>query len=86
VIEGYGRYAKIRGFEGTSKQYDSNNWSDSTEGKYYYFERFISTQEWLPLTSFDTEPPGGEDIRNVRDFEIDFSGFTIRVGLKIKLF
>ncbi len=86
VIEGFGRYAKISGFEGTRDQYDSNDWSDSTEGKHYYFEQAASTGEWISLTSFGPEPPSGEDIRNVRDFEIDFSGFTIRAGLKIKLF
>ena len=86
VIGGFGRYAKISGFEGTRDQNDSNGWSDSTEGKHYYFEQVVSTGEWISLTSFGTVPPSGENVRNVRDFEIDFSGFTVRVGLKITLF
>jgi len=86
VIEGFGRYAKIRGFEGTRSRGDSNDWSDSVDGNYYYSERFVWTDEWVSRTNIGTSPPSGDDVRNVRDAEIDFSGFTIRFGLKIKLF
>lgn len=86
VIEGFGRYAKISGFSGTRNRIDSNNWSDSRDATNYHYEQYAWTEEWLPRTSFGTEPPSGDNIRNVRDFEIDFSGFTVRIGLKIKLF
>lgn len=86
VIEGFGRYAKISGFKGTRDREDSNNWSDSSDATHYHYEHYAWTEEWLARTGFSTEPPSGEDVRNVRDFEIDFSGYTIRVGLKIKLF
>jgi opacity protein-like surface antigen len=86
VIEGFMRSAKIKGFEGNRKRVDSNGLNDSLDGKYYYSERYVWTEEWLPRTPIGTEPPSGEDVRNVRDLEIDFSGYTVRVGLKIKLF
>jgi hypothetical protein len=86
VIEGYGRYAKISGFEGTRNQSDTNNVNTSAEGTYYTHERLVWSGDWLTRVSLSTEPPSGADIRNVRDYEIDFSGFAIKVGLKIKLF
>ncbi|MFC2166035.1 hypothetical protein ACFLT2_13695, partial [Acidobacteriota bacterium] len=86
IIEGFGRYAKISGFEGTRTRADSNNISDSFEGKYYALERFVWSSEWLTRAAINSEPPSGADVRNVRDNEIDFSGFTIRIGLKIRLF
>jgi hypothetical protein len=86
VIEGFGRYAKIMGFEGSRNQNDTNNVSSSTKGKYYTHERLEWTNEWLTRVGIGSEPPSGEEIRNVRDYEIDFSGFTVRIGLKIRLF
>jgi len=86
LIEGFGRYAKISGFEGTRTRSDSNNFSDSFEGQYFALERFVWTGDWQTRVSINSEPPSGDDVRNVRDLDIDFSGFSIRLGLKIKLF
>jgi len=86
IIEGFGRYAKISGFEGSSSQRDTNNERSSTDGTYYTHESLVWTNEWLTRVSISVEPPSGEGIRNARDYEIDFSGFTVRIGLKIKMF
>ena len=86
VIEGFGRYATISGFEGNRKQSDTNNVSASFDGKYLTHERLVWTDEWLTRVSVGPKPPSGDDIRNIRDYKIDFSGFTIRIGLKIGLF
>jgi hypothetical protein len=85
VIEGFGRYAKISGFEGTRERIDSNNWSDLWEGNYYYSDRQHSSGTLLPRVSL-SDPSSIENAINSRDYETDFSGFTIRIGLKIKLF
>lgn len=86
IIEGSGRYAKISGVTGKRDRIDSNNWSDSIEGSYYALERERSPGEWYPVVNIATTAPSGEGTRNVRDAEIDLSGFTIKVGLKIHLF
>jgi hypothetical protein len=88
VIEGYGRYAKIQGFEGSmkSKVIYSNEWSDLSHGNYYYSDREQSSGKLIPRVSFGTGPPTAGDARNVREYETDFSGFAIRAGIKIKLF
>lgn len=85
-IEGSGRYAKIGGISGNRDRIDSNSWSDSMKGSYYALERERSPGVWSPVVNIDTTAPSGEGTRNVRDAELDFSGFTIRVGLKIRLF
>ncbi|UCE41526.1 MAG: outer membrane beta-barrel protein [Candidatus Aminicenantes bacterium] len=85
VIQGFGRYAKISGFEGTRKRVDSNDWGDSWEGKYYYSDRQHSSEKLLPRVN-QTDPSTIENAINIRDYESDFSGFTIRIGLKIALF
>jgi hypothetical protein len=86
LIEGYGRYAKITGFEGNRERNDSNNWSDSIDGNYYALERDRQPWGWFPVVNIATTAPTGEGTRNVRDATLDYSGFTIRLGLKIKLF
>lgn len=86
VIEGYGRYARISGIEGTRARNDSNGWSDSIEGSYYGLEREREPNIWSRVFNIATEPPGGEGTRNVRDGVIDFSGFSLRIGLKLGLF
>jgi hypothetical protein len=86
VIEGYGRYAKISGFKGTQYRIDSNNWSDSLDGYYYALEQERLPYGWFTEVTIATTTPTGSDKKNVRDAEVDFSGFSIRVGLKIGLF
>jgi hypothetical protein len=86
VIEGAGRYAKIKGYEGTRNRNDSNGWSDSTTGEFYTLERFLGEQGWQKRTNVFTEKPSGDDVRNVRTPLIDFSGFTVRIGIKLRLF
>jgi hypothetical protein len=85
-VEGSGRYAKIGGIEGTRERIDSNNWGDSIEGPYYALERERTPGIWSPVVNIATEAPSGEGTRNVREGVLDFSGFTIKVGLKIRLF
>jgi hypothetical protein len=86
VIEGYGRYAKISGLEGNRERVDSNNWSDSLDGKYYTLERERLPWGWFQVVNIATTTPSEAGTRNVRDAELDFSGFSIQLGLKIKLF
>lgn len=85
IVQGSGRYAKISGITGTRDRIDSNNWSDTIEGKYYTLERERAPGEWYPVVNIDTMAPSGEGTRNVRDAAIDLSGFSIRIGFKIHL-
>lgn len=85
LIEGYGRYAKISGFEGTENVANSLNWSDSSKGTLYYYEVDRGTG-WYPVVILKETVPSGSNVRDVREAKVDFSGFTIRIGLKIRLY
>ncbi|MCK4835138.1 MAG: outer membrane beta-barrel protein [Candidatus Aminicenantes bacterium] len=85
VFEGQGRYAKISGFEG--EQVWSNYKPDggTTEGVLYYFEYYSSwLSDWYPIVKIRTEEPTGAEARNAREAVVDFSGFLIRIGIKIR--
>jgi hypothetical protein len=84
VVEGYGRYAKIKGFKGEWSS-DSYGVRDSMRGSLYYYE-LDSPYGWFPCIGIYDEVPGGVNRRNVRDAALDFSGFTVRIGVKIRLF
>ncbi len=86
MFETNGKYAKISGFEGTRDRVDSNNWSDSLQGSFYYSKRERPPHGWFPAVNIDTMTPAGPDVCDVREAQVDFSGFSIRLGLKIRLF
>ncbi len=55
----------------------------SGSGKVWYGERRIALEEyWVPSLMFSRVRPSGEDIRNVREAEINLSGLFIyfRIG------
>jgi opacity protein-like surface antigen len=79
VFEGQGRYAKISGFEGEKVSENSDGPQDPKEGILYHYEG-TQTEE-LNILSGTPDP---DKYKNVREAEIDFSGFTIRAGIKIR--
>jgi len=83
IIEGQGRYAKIGGFEGTREHSDVFGWSYTEEGPLYYYELLTMGKEY-PLTRIHEEEPSDPYYSNLRDAEVDFSGFAILVGLRFK--
>ncbi len=75
VLEGQGRYVKIGEFKGKTL--------DFIEGTLYYYET-PSAVNWYPkvgIVDIDGFMPGGA--RNLRKAKVDFSGFTVRAGIKI---
>jgi len=95
VLEAQGRYVKIKNLKGTRQEPDSNDPFKIYErqGTLYYY--FYSRQGMgSVLSNFDLdiyeEPPWGTipeiSISDVRKAVIDLSGFSLRVGLRIKLF
>jgi len=80
ILEGQGRYAKISGFEGTYEYTSSSgSWNAKGEGTLYYM---LYDEKW-PYLYICREKPGAP-YTNVREARVDFSGFTIRSGLKIR--
>lgn len=76
-IEGSARKAKISGFEGEIKQ--------DEQGTLFYFEKYDPELEfWQANTEILSEKPEGEEFRSVQEATVDFSGFSVKIGLIIK--
>ncbi len=84
VFEGQGRYVKIGGFEG--ERYTDEVFFETIieKGTLFYFENQIfAGGEWYPMIDIREQEPVGIFVRNIREAEVDFSGFTFRAGIKI---
>jgi hypothetical protein len=76
-IEGTWRKASITGFSGENKQEET--------GALTYVEEYESSYElWQAKYNIFAEPPSGENYRDVKQGTIDFSGFSVKIGLIIK--
>lgn len=76
-MEGTWRTAKITGFSGENKQEET--------GALTYVEEHLSGYAlWQAKYQIFTEPPSGENYRDVKQGTIDFSGFSVKIGLIIK--
>ena len=82
--EGMGRYMKITDwqFEGTTT-YDSGVIKGS--GTLWYLEEFVEAiGKYYPGLQISEQKPTDPVYRNVKKAEIDFSGFSFRVGIRIR--
>jgi len=82
-IEGQARYAKISGFEGTAKE-EFVDGSEEEEGKLYYYELKSDTDYLFKQVFVRETKPSDPEIINVREADVDFSGFYVVAGIRIK--
>jgi hypothetical protein len=76
-LEGTWRKATITGFTGENKQQET--------GALNYLEEYESSYElWQAKYQIFAEPPIGENYRDVKQGTIDFSGYSVKIGLIIK--
>jgi hypothetical protein len=76
-MEGTWRKASITGFSGENKEEET--------GAFTYLDEYESSYElWQAKYQIFAEPPSGENYREVRQGTIDFSGFSVKIGLIIK--
>jgi len=86
-IEGRARYCKLKSWRGDGTYEDSNGFTDTDEGLMWYYEELdqnYGSGEWFPGITVTTGRPSGPDIRNVRPFEANLSGVSLRTGIRIK--
>jgi hypothetical protein len=87
VIEGVGRYAKLKEMKGDySREGSSLLGPIDISGEYtlWYYE-FLIGSEYYPRTHFfEEEPYDPPYYRNVRKAEIDLSGFSLKAGFKFR--
>lgn len=76
-LEGSIRHAKINGFRGENK--------DGEEGILYSFEEYNPQIDfWQKKNRILPDEPSGENFRSVQETVIDFTGFSVKIGMIIK--
>jgi len=86
VFEALGRYAPIKGFRGTGSYQDSNLVDPiSEDGKLYAYDAALKGRSAVPLIIIRSQKPTEAYVENAREAVIDFSGVSLRLGVKIKL-
>jgi hypothetical protein len=92
VLEVQGRYVKIKNLKGFIQSEDSHFIGRISKRKGYLWSYKISEWDFRSYYNLDIseEPPRGSipeiSISEVRKAIIDLSGFSLRIGLRIRLF
>jgi hypothetical protein len=85
VFEATGQFATIAKFEGTGTYLDSTAAGTITEqGKLYAYDARTSNQTSFPVAFIRNKVPAEAGVEAVREASVDFSGVSIRAGIKIK--
>lgn len=83
-VESTGRYAKIKGFTGKNDYKESTGYEFSEEGKLYSYDIQVSGGKSYQVMFIRGKKPSEGGVVNVRPAMIDFSGLTLRAGIKIR--
>lgn len=87
VIEAQGRYARIKKLKGDEIYVGTMYAEQNYYGAMYYFEKKdVITDKYYSRLGFYKEKPDNPDYRNIRNAELDLSGFFLRIGIRIRLF
>ena len=86
-VEGAARYAKLKDWKGDEIYIDAEGQTDNISGTLWFCETLHEqTGIYYPDFKVSRDKPSsdGGSHRNIRKAEIDFSGFSLRFGLRIK--
>lgn len=76
------RYARIRNFEGKNLYSDSDGLYRTVEGKLFYWQ-VERADKYYPVLFVRDRLPTDPGVVNPRRADIDFSGFSLRTGLRL---
>jgi hypothetical protein len=83
-IEATGRYAKIDGFRGKNDYKESTGYEFSEEGSLYSYDIRITGDKSYPVIFIRNKKPSESGVTNVRLATVDFSGLSLRAGIKFR--
>lgn len=89
VLEVQGRYAKIKNLKGKRLYYSWWGPDKEEEGTLYIGERDLTDEGYgqnCPDLIFSQSRPSGDEFQNIREAILDFSGVSLRLAIRIKLF
>ncbi len=76
-IEATMQSAQVSGFSGENEAGD--------KGTLYFFEEYVPQLDfWQATMRVLPEPPSGENYRSVQQATVDFSGFSVKIGMLVK--
>ena len=86
-VEGAGRYAKLKDWEGDETQTEDSQIAEQKSGTLWYYEGLVSDfgiEKYYSSFELQEKILTWPDVRNVRKAEGDLSGFSLRAGIRIK--
>ncbi len=84
TIEAAGRYAQLKGFKGKNTYTNSEGESSTEEGDLYFYQKIrIIGQAGYPQLFVHEKKPSVY-VSDLREAVVDFSGFNLKFGLKIR--
>lgn len=84
-VEAQGRYCTLKNWEGTSRYIDPAGNVEEISGTVWHFEAYDAvTDEYYSLNYLSADQPDDPTFQNVRKFECDFSGISLKLGIRIK--
>ncbi len=84
VVEATGHYAPLSGFTGKGNVTDSDGVDITETGKLYYFEFKTINGLSFPHVVIRNKLPTEAGVFNAREAEVDFSGFSLKAGFKVR--
>ena len=83
-LEGFYRSAKIKNFDGENIYLDSDGFEQKESGNLYYWQVLASPGTSYPVLFIRDRIPAEPGVLNPRKAEINYSGFSLKVGLHFK--
>jgi len=82
IVEAQGRYSKLRKLKGTT-----SGAVEDGEGALYIGEKYNSQYDrFEPCLITSSSMPASDEFRNMRKAALDLSGFSLKLGFRIRLF
>lgn len=89
ILEVQGRSAMIKGLKGT-EMFLGSGYSESFYGAVYYYEKKdpITEKYYAGLVFYKEKPDflPSPEYRNIRDAKLDMSGYSLKIGIRIRLY
>lgn len=83
IVEGQGRYAKIKEFKGTNIYRTNSGYQEKQEGTLYYWTDYHTFRPF-PYIFVWSHTPSDPWQQDVRKAEVDFSGGSLRGGIVLR--
>ena len=83
-LEGFYRSAKVKNFDGDNVYLDSDGFEQRESGDLYYWQVQTSPNVSYPVLFIRDQVPAEPGVLNPRKAEINYSGFSLKVGVRFK--